>query len=115
MTQPRYFLCICCLTRSMRARPDKRGRLYLGCDACTTKLFLRAGGPIGLFSVTSTLRLLDQDENLSWVRTEAHTKAASYDTSVIDLLTGGTETRSDGIPQLSPAVAAVIAEQQEAG
>jgi len=106
VSEPRKYVCLCCLLRGMRARTDKKGRLFWQCESCGAIIFPR-GGHIGLFSVAHTLRLLDTVDAQRYVRREAFAAAEAGESALMDLLRPAPTVASTA-PQLSKEAQAEV-------
>lgn len=100
MAEPKKFICMCCLMRGMRARADKKGRLFFQCESCGAIIFPRCGH-VGLFSVANTLKLLDVPDAQKFVRGAAFASAEAGESALLDLLRPA-PTSEALAPRLSP-------------
>lgn len=71
----RYLMCPACMFKGMHAAMDKKSRPFFKCISCSAILFVRIG-PLGMNSVAATLRLLEVETTMRWVRAEAYKNVA---------------------------------------
>ena len=62
--------CPCCVFPGMVVRLDKKGKPFFQCKNCGTIIFPRLG-EMGIQTVRHTLRLLENMDAASWVKTSA--------------------------------------------
>lgn len=97
--------CPCCVFPGMAVRLDKKGRPFFQCANCGTIIFPRLG-EMGIQTVRHSLRLLENMEAASWVKSAAW-QAAQQPGNVLALLTPATSTTPIAMATPVPSGAAV--------
>ena len=100
-------MCLSCLNPLMAAKADKKGRLYLSCEGCSSRLFLK-GGVVCILRAMNTLKLLSVETNLSFVARES-LKTALDPASLARAFGLPDSVSSEEAPTQNPAETAAVA------
>jgi hypothetical protein len=106
MSEPKKYICCCCIMRGMRVRTDKKGRLFWQCESCGTIIFPRCGH-MGLFAIASTFTLLEAPDAQKFVRTNSYVSSERGESALMELLRPAPSADSLA-PRLSPEAQAEI-------